>query len=90
MAPIHRDRTPMTEREFDMAFASDTQRAAQGTSTWGRLADLRTSLIERFATYRMYRSTLAELEGLSDRDLTDLGLTRGDIRDVAWNSAYRA
>jgi uncharacterized protein YjiS (DUF1127 family) len=73
-----------------MAFASDTHRAAQGTSSWGRLADLRASLVERFANYRLYRATLTELEGLTDRDLTDLGLTRGDIRDVAWNAAYRA
>jgi uncharacterized protein YjiS (DUF1127 family) len=73
-----------------MAFAHDTTRAAQGTSSWGRLADLRATLAERFATYRLYRATLTELEGLTDRDLNDLGLTRGDIRDVAWSAATRA
>jgi uncharacterized protein YjiS (DUF1127 family) len=31
-----------------------------------------------------YRNTLQELSRLSDRELDDLGIHRGDISDVAW------
>ena len=37
---------------------------------------------------RVYNQTLFELNGLSDRDLTDLGLARGMIADVAREAAY--
>ena len=37
---------------------------------------------------RVYNQTLFELSGLSDRDLTDLGLARAMIADVARAAAY--
>lgn len=37
---------------------------------------------------RVYNQTLFELNGLSDRDLTDLGLARGMIAEVARAAAY--
>jgi uncharacterized protein YjiS (DUF1127 family) len=37
---------------------------------------------------RVYNQTLFELNGLSDRDLADLGLARGNIADVAREAAY--
>ncbi len=37
---------------------------------------------------RLYSQTLFELNGLSDRDLTDLGLARGMIAEVAREAAY--
>ncbi len=80
----------MIEREHDMAFAHDTRTAAQGSSAWGRLADLRAYLAERIATYRLYRATLSELDGLTDRDLNDLGLSRSDLAHLAWTSAQAA
>lgn len=40
------------------------------------------------AQYRSYRHTLAELEALSNRELSDLGLSRASIRDVAREAAY--
>lgn len=43
-----------------------------------------------FADYRLYRQTLAELDGLTDRELRDLGLSRLSIRDVARDSVYGA
>ena len=33
-----------------------------------------------FADYRLYRRTLDELEGLSNRELRDLGLSRISVR----------
>jgi uncharacterized protein YjiS (DUF1127 family) len=43
-----------------------------------------------FADYRLYRRTLGELDGLSDRELRDLGLSRLSIRQVAYDSVYGA
>ncbi|MGX9357355.1 DUF1127 domain-containing protein [Roseobacteraceae bacterium S113] len=50
----------------------------------GVLADLMT----RFMQYRMYRKTLAELSTLNERELTDLGLSRAQLRRAAYQAAY--
>lgn len=42
------------------------------------------------ADYKLYRRTLAELEGLTNRELRDLGLSRFSIRQVAYDSVYGA
>ena len=39
---------------------------------------------------RVYNQTLFELKGLSDRDLSDLGLNRGNIAEIAREAAYSA
>jgi uncharacterized protein YjiS (DUF1127 family) len=44
-------------------------------------------LIER---RRVYNQTLFELNNLTDRDLSDLGLSRGTIAEVAREAAYTA
>lgn len=44
----------------------------------------------RFQQYRMYRNTLNELSGLSDRDLADLGLCRSMLRRVSYQAVYEA
>ncbi|MEP5091245.1 MAG: DUF1127 domain-containing protein [Paracoccaceae bacterium] len=36
----------------------------------------------------VYRTTFAELDALSDRDLDDLGITRFQIPSVAHDAAY--
>jgi uncharacterized protein YjiS (DUF1127 family) len=54
----------------------------------GRIATLKNSLVESLSRYRVYRETLAELEGLSNRDLNDLGLSRAGIKAVALEAAY--
>ena len=44
----------------------------------------------RFArTYLKYRSTIAALTDLDDRRLRDIGLTRGQIANAAWDNAHR-
>lgn len=73
-----------------MAFANDTTRSAASLSLWDRVADLRAHLVERFAKYRLYRTTLSELSSLSDRDLADLGLHRSMIAELAREAAYKA
>ena len=49
--------------------------------TLGKLAEM----LQRRA---IYRTTFAELDALSDRDLNDLGLARRNIRAVAHDAAY--
>ncbi|NIZ11214.1 DUF1127 domain-containing protein [Pseudooceanicola sp. HF7] len=47
------------------------------------------NLAFRVARYRVYRNCLEELQNLSNRELRDLGLSRGEIRHVAHQEAYR-
>jgi uncharacterized protein YjiS (DUF1127 family) len=41
------------------------------------------TLAKKVRDWNRYRNTVRELSQLSDRDLNDLGLSRGDIRVVA-------
>ena len=41
------------------------------------------NIIRNFQNWRRYRNTVNELNRLSNRELTDLGLTRSDIPAVA-------
>lgn len=53
-----------------------------------RVRLLGASLREAFARYRHYRRTVAELAGLSDRELADIGLHRSGIYAIAAEHAY--
>ena len=57
------------------------------------------SIADRFAAFfkagkdaidrrRIYAKTVHELSSLSDRDLNDLGLSRGSITEIARQAAY--
>jgi len=39
--------------------------------------------------WRRYNASLKELYQLGDRELADIGITRGDIPRIAWESAER-
>ena len=43
---------------------------------------------ERHAKRRVYFSTLTELEALDNRDLADLGISRSELRRIAFEAAY--
>lgn len=43
-------------------------------------------MIGTFRKWRNYRRTVAELNALSNRELDDLGISRGDIPFVARNT----
>lgn len=62
-----------------MAFltASTQTHAAPQRSTL--MNDLRAG----WTRYKLYNRTLREMRALSDRELADLGLTRGELRHVA-------
>ncbi|MCX2695766.1 MULTISPECIES: DUF1127 domain-containing protein [Ochrobactrum] len=42
----------------------------------------------QFSRWMQYRENLRELSGCSDRELSDLGLSRSDIRRVAHEAAF--
>ncbi|MEO0916712.1 MAG: DUF1127 domain-containing protein [Pseudomonadota bacterium] len=52
------------------------------STRFGRLA-------QSFERYKVYRTTLNELNNLGDRELNDLGLQRSNFREIARNAAYR-
>ena len=41
------------------------------------------NLIRNYRNWRRYRETVSELNRLSTRELTDLGISRNDIHNVA-------
>ena len=47
------------------------------------------SLMDDYRRWRRYRRTVNELERLSSRELSDLGIGRGDIRRVARDAPSR-
>lgn len=65
---------------IDAAGPASTQTT---TPSLGLLARFRAALARR----KVYTSTLKELSSLSDRELSDIGLARHDIRQVAAQAA---
>jgi uncharacterized protein YjiS (DUF1127 family) len=57
-------------------FPSDAQRIEHGLE--GKM-----NLVRNYRNWRRYRDTVNELSRLSNRELNDLGITRGDIQIVA-------
>ena len=51
--------------------------------------DLLKNTLRVWAMHREFRAVLSELNGHSDRELAELGLTRGDIARVAYEEAER-
>jgi uncharacterized protein YjiS (DUF1127 family) len=46
-------------------------------------------LVSVYRQWRRYNESLRELNRLGDRELADIGITRGDIPRVAWDSSER-
>jgi uncharacterized protein YjiS (DUF1127 family) len=69
-----------------MAYATDTR--ALGGSLAQKFNEARAVFADRMAKYKLYRATLVELESLNDRDLSDLGISRGMIKAIAHEAAY--
>lgn len=45
------------------------------------------SVFRLLQVWKRYNSSLRELSRLGDRELADIGLTRGDIQRIAWENA---
>jgi uncharacterized protein YjiS (DUF1127 family) len=48
------------------------------------------NIAERLAAWRRYREAVRELSSLSDRELEDIGVRRGDIPFIAAGAAQKA
>jgi uncharacterized protein YjiS (DUF1127 family) len=70
--------------EFIMAYADTTHNAALRGNDLGFVARMR----KNWADWLEYRRTLDELQGLTDRDLQDLGLSRFSVKQIAYESVY--
>jgi uncharacterized protein YjiS (DUF1127 family) len=57
----------------------------------GRKRDkmLTAKLIRWFRAWTRYRQSLRELAQLDDRELTDIGISRPEIPDIAWHDSHR-
>jgi uncharacterized protein YjiS (DUF1127 family) len=53
-----------------------------------RFDDLRAQFADATAKRKVFRTTLAELQKLTTRDLADLGIAPGMIRTIAHEAAY--
>jgi uncharacterized protein YjiS (DUF1127 family) len=69
-----------------MAYATTTHIDRKGFLD--RLAGLKVAVLTAINQRRVYDRTVAELNALSDRDLTDLGISRLGIVDIAREAAY--
>ena len=70
-----------------MAFVTSTR--ATHVSFYDRLTALMSGVKDLMARRRVFNQTLYELSQLSDRDLSDLGLSRANVADVAREAAYK-
>ncbi|MBC7157094.1 MAG: DUF1127 domain-containing protein [Rhodobacteraceae bacterium] len=69
-----------------MAYATASRPIVAGLRD--RLSTLVADLREANARRRVYRQTLGELQGLSNRELADLGICRSMITRIALEAAY--
>ncbi|MFN5995594.1 MAG: DUF1127 domain-containing protein [Paracoccaceae bacterium] len=69
-----------------MAYVNTTRIARKGFAD--RLATLRDAVLTAISQRRTYLRTVAELNGLSDRELADLGISRLGITEIAHEAAY--
>lgn len=75
-----------TRKALDMAYNTNIRTAP---SLLERLVSFKDDLAARYAQYRVFKTTLAELNSLSSRELNDLGLSRSSLRSVAYEAAYK-
>ncbi len=59
-----------------------------GAASQSRVAEFFANLRQSFADYRLFQKTYNELNQLADRELADLGITRGDISSIAREAVY--
>lgn len=72
----------------DMADATFTH--APSITLVARAQAMKANLSDAWNRYRTFNATYNELTDLSDRELSDLGLSRSMIRSIAYETAYGA
>ena len=71
-----------------MAYVASTRSVSTGRDLGNRLVEIGRDLVCAWRAHRVYRRTLAELQGLSARDLDDLGLEAATLTKVAFEATY--
>ncbi|MES2915237.1 MAG: DUF1127 domain-containing protein [Pseudomonadota bacterium] len=69
-----------------MAYVNTNRIARKGFAD--RLAFVKDTVLTAIARRRTYLRTVAELNGLTDRELADLGISRLGISEIAHEAAY--
>ncbi len=69
-----------------MAYTATTTHG--GTNLIARIADFAIKVKESYALRAEYNRTYSELQGLTDRELNDIGVRRCDIKDIARDHVY--
>lgn len=69
-----------------MAYVNATR--THSPSVMDRFAALTQNFRAAMARRRIYTETVSELRALSDRELSDLGIARATIHDIAQEAAY--
>lgn len=69
-----------------MAYVNTTHVARKGFAD--RLAFVKDTVLTAINQRRVYTRTVAELNSLTDRELTDLGISRLGITEIAREAAY--
>jgi uncharacterized protein YjiS (DUF1127 family) len=54
-----------------------------------RVTTMLLHIISAYRQWRRYNQSLSELNRLGDRELADIGISRGDIPRVAWETSER-
>lgn len=78
------------EKQKSSDMSVQTESFLAGTSLLARLAAARAQMADAAARRKIYNATVTELGRLTDRDLHDLGIARGNIRAIAKNAAQGA
>ena len=69
-----------------MSIVNDINRVSAAPAN--RLAGLIGGMSHRWSQYKTYRRTFEELDALTDRELADLGISRLQLRSIAYKAAY--
>jgi len=69
-----------------MAYATQTQSGS--LSLLARFAEIREHASSAYHAWRIYRTTVNELNALTMSELADLGIHRSQIRSIALDAAY--
>ncbi|WP_255449548.1 DUF1127 domain-containing protein [Shimia ponticola] len=78
---------PLTQTETnEMAYNSTL--TASRFDVLARVQALFADAKDAWARYALYRTTLNELQALSNRELADLGLSRANLGSIAYETAY--
>lgn len=81
MTHTERENKMLTMKFFDGIVPRDYTKAYKKSSIFSKIFD-------SYNRYMIFRNTQSELHKLSDRELDDIGLSRGEIYDLAYQSAY--